>query len=43
MVETKPDRFYNLTLHTIGLIAKLPVIRVNRKAFLKNSFLIPLT
>ncbi|MCT3054837.1 hypothetical protein EFN57_05720 [Leuconostoc citreum] len=38
MVETNPDRFYNLTLHTIGLIAKLPVIRVNRKAFLKKQF-----
>src|SRR5262245_4812443 len=32
------DKFYATTLQTIGAVAKLPVVRVDREAFLRKHF-----
>lgn len=36
--QSKQDKLYERTLKTIGAVAKLPIIRVNRKKFLKEQF-----
>lgn len=36
--QSKQDKLYERTLKTIGVVAKLPFIRVNRKKFLKEQF-----
>src|SRR3954454_2777419 len=36
--EIQPDKLYATTLQTIGAVAKLPVVRVDREAFLRKHF-----
>ena len=36
--ETSQDKLYATTLQTIGAVAKLPVVRVDREAFLRKHF-----
>jgi hypothetical protein len=36
--ETSQDKLYASTLQTIGAVAKLPVVRVDREAFLRKHF-----
>src|SRR4051795_1823100 len=36
--EIQPDKLYATTLQTIGAVAKLPVVRVDREAFLRKQF-----
>ena len=36
--EVQPDKLYATTLQTIGAVAKLPVVRVDREAFLRKHF-----
>ena len=38
MVERSQDKLYATTLQTIGAVAKLPVVRVDREAFLRKHF-----
>jgi hypothetical protein len=38
MAEPSPDKLYATTLQTIGAVAKLPVVRVDREAFLRKHF-----
>lgn len=38
MAEPSQDKFYATTLQTIGAVAKLPVVRVDREAFLRKHF-----
>ncbi len=37
MVEPSQDKLYATTLQTIGAVAKLPVVRVDREAFLLSA------
>jgi hypothetical protein len=36
--ETSQDKLYATTLQTIGAVAKLPVVRIDREAFLRKHF-----
>jgi|1186.fasta_scaffold210094_2 hypothetical protein len=36
--EIQPDKFYATTLQMIGAVAQLPVVRVDREAFLRKHF-----
>ncbi|CAN5446443.1 hypothetical protein BH10ACT10_BH10ACT10_02290 [soil metagenome] len=38
MAEQSPDKLYGTTLQTIGAVAKLPMVRVDREAFLRKHF-----
>jgi hypothetical protein len=38
MDEKSQDKLYSTTLQTIGAVSKLPVIRVDREAFLRRQF-----
>lgn len=38
MAEPSQDKLYATTLQTIGAVAKLPVVRVDREAFLRKHF-----
>ncbi|SEP68676.1 hypothetical protein [Microlunatus flavus] len=38
MAEPSQDKLYSTTLRTIGVVAKLPVVRVDREAFLRKQF-----
>lgn len=38
MVEPSQDKLYATTLQTIGAVSKLPVVRVDREAFLRRHF-----
>lgn len=38
MEKTNQDKLYATTLQTIGAVAKLPVVRVDREAFLRKHF-----
>jgi hypothetical protein len=38
MVEQSQDKLYATTLQTIGAVSKLPVVRVDREAFLRKHF-----
>jgi len=38
MAEKSQDQLYATTLQTIGAVAKLPVVRVDREAFLRKHF-----
>lgn len=38
MDDTTQDKLYATTLQTIGAVAKLPVVRVDREAFLRRQF-----
>lgn len=38
MVEPSQDKLYATTLQTVGAVAKLPVVRVDREAFLRKHF-----
>lgn len=38
MVEPSQDKLYGTALQTIGAVAKLPVVRVDREAFLRKHF-----
>lgn len=38
MGESGQDKLYSTTLQTIGAVAKLPVVRVDREAFLRKHF-----
>ncbi|HWJ82567.1 MAG TPA: hypothetical protein VNS55_10045 [Nocardioides sp.] len=38
MAESSPDKLYATTLQTIGAVSKLPVVRVDRDAFLRKHF-----
>lgn len=38
MDDKSQDKFYATTLQTIGAVAKLPVVRVDREAFLRKHF-----
>ncbi|MBM6404950.1 hypothetical protein JQN72_11925 [Phycicoccus sp. CSK15P-2] len=38
MVDASQDKLYATTLQTIGAVAKLPVVRVDREAFLRKQF-----
>jgi hypothetical protein len=38
MVDNSQDKLYSTTLQTIGAVSKLPVVRVDREAFLRKHF-----
>jgi hypothetical protein len=38
MAEQTQDKLYSATLQTIGAVSKLPVVRVDREAFLRKHF-----
>jgi hypothetical protein len=38
MAETNQDKLYATTLQTIGAVAKLPIVHVDREAFLRKQF-----
>ncbi|WP_114202006.1 hypothetical protein [Janibacter anophelis] len=38
MAEQSEDKLYATTLRTIGAVAKLPIVRVDREAFLRKQF-----
>lgn len=38
MTEKSQDKLYSTTLQTIGAVSKLPVVRVDREAFLRKHF-----
>lgn len=38
MADTSQDKLYSTTLQTIGAVSKLPIVRVDREAFLRNHF-----
>ena len=38
MGDTSQDKLYSMTLQTIGAVSKLPVVRVDREAFLRKQF-----
>jgi len=38
MEDKSPDKLYSTTLQTIGAVSKLPVVRVDREAFLRKNF-----
>ena len=38
MAEQSQDKLYATTLQTIGAVAKLPIVRVDREAFLRKHF-----
>ncbi|GHG44391.1 hypothetical protein GCM10011331_02820 [Flavimobilis marinus] len=38
MAEISQEKLYGTTLQTIGAVAKLPVVRVDREAFLRKQF-----
>lgn len=38
MAEPSQDKLYATTLQTIGAVSKLPVVRVDREAFLRKHF-----
>lgn len=38
MNDQSQDRFYSTALQTIGAVSKLPVVRVDREAFLRRQF-----
>lgn len=38
MQDTTQDKLYSRTLQTIGAVSKLPIVRVDRQAFLRKQF-----
>jgi hypothetical protein len=38
MEDKAQDKLYSTTLQTIGAVSKLPVVRVEREAFLRKQF-----
>jgi hypothetical protein len=38
MAEPSQDKLFATTLQTVGAVAKLPLVRVDREAFLRNKF-----
>ena len=37
-MDESQDKLYATTLQTIGAVSKLPIVRVDRKAFLRKQF-----
>jgi hypothetical protein len=38
MAEKSQDKLYSTTLRTIGAVSKMPIVRIDRTAFLQNHF-----